>query len=44
MEYKKKSNLSENTPNQPAKFKNQNCVEINYESHGLCDTGSQMKF
>ena len=34
MEYQKKENLLDNTPNQPSKFKTKNCVKINDESQG----------
>ena len=33
MEYKKITNLLDNTSNQPSKFKAKNWVEINDESH-----------
>ena len=36
--------MSDNTLNQPSKFKTKNCVEINDESHGVYNTGSQIKF
>ena len=32
MEYQKKINLLDNTPNQPSKFETKNWVEINDES------------
>ena len=44
MEYKKIINFLDNTPNQPSKFKTKNCVEINDESHGVCNIGSQIRF
>ena len=44
MEYKKIINILDNTPNQPSKFKTKNCVEINDESHGVCNIGSQIRF
>ena len=34
MEYQKKENLSDNTSNQPSKFRTKNYVEINEESRG----------
>ena len=33
-----------NTPNQPSKFRSENCVEINYDAHGTYDINSQIKF
>ena len=36
--------MSDNTLNQPSKFKTKNCVEINDESHGVYNIGSQIKF
>ena len=44
MEHKKTIHLLDNTPNQPPKFKTKNWVEINYESHGVYNTSSQIKF
>ena len=44
MEYQKIINLSENTSNQPAKFKIKNWVEINDNSRGTYNTASQIKF
>ena len=44
MEYKKIINILDNTPNQPSKFKTKNCVEINDESHGVCNISSQIRF
>ena len=41
MEYQKIMNFLDNTPNQPPRFKNKNCVEIN---DGSYNTGSQIKF
>ena len=35
MEYKQIINLLDNTPNQPAKFRAKNWVEINYDTCGL---------
>ena len=39
MEYQKIMNFLDNTPNQPPRFKNKNCVEIN---DGSYNTGSQI--
>ena len=36
--------LLDNMPNQPAKFRTKNCVEINNVSHGTYNTNSQIKF
>ena len=44
MEYQKTRNLLDNTPNQSSKFKTKNWVETNYESHGVYNVGSQIKF
>ena len=44
MKYQKIINLLDNTPNQPSKFKTKNWVEINDESHGVYNIGSQIKF
>ena len=41
MEYQKITNLLDNTPNQPTKFRIKNRVEINDESGG---TYSQIRF
>ena len=38
MEYHKIMNLSDNTTNQPPKFRKQNWVEINDESKGKYDS------
>ena len=35
MEYQKLKNLLDNTPNQPTKFRTENWIEINDESHGV---------
>ena len=43
MEYKKIINLLEFAPNQPIKVRSKNWVEINDESRGVCNTGSQIK-
>ena len=34
MEYHTITNLLDNTPNQPSKFRTKNCAEINDESRG----------
>ena len=44
MEYQKKKNLLDNKPNQPSKFRTKNCVEINDDSHGVYNIGSQFRF
>ena len=44
MEYQKIINLLDYAPNQPSKFKTKNWVEINDESHGVFNIGSQIKF
>ena len=44
MEHQKIIHLLDNTPNQPPKLKTKNRVEINYESHGVYNTSSQIKF
>ena len=44
MEYQKLTNLLDNTPYQPSKFKTRNWVEINGESDGARNTNSQIKF
>ena len=36
--------MSENTPNQPTKFRTINWVEINDDSRGTYNTNSQVKF
>ena len=36
--------MLDNTPNQPTKFRAKNFVEINDESHGVYNTGRQIKF
>ena len=43
MEYKKKTNLSDNASNQPSKFRTKNWVEINDESRGRCNVNSKIK-
>ena len=44
MEYQKIINLSENTPNQPSKFRTKNWVNINDETRGTYNVNSQIKF
>ena len=44
MEYQKIANLIDDTPNQPSKFRTKNWVEINDESRGTYNVGSQIKF
>ena len=38
------TNLLENTPNQPSKFRRKNWVEINDDVLGTHNTNSQIKF
>ena len=44
MECQKVMILSENTPNQPSKFKTKSWVEVNHESRGMYNVNSQIKF
>ena len=44
MEYRKVANLIDGTSNQPSKFRTRNWVEINDESRGVYNAGSQIKF
>ena len=44
MEYQKIANLIDNTSNQPSKFRPRKWVEINDESRGTYNVGSQIKF
>ena len=44
MDYQKIINLLDNTPNQPSKFRGENCVERNDDVGGTYDTNSQIKF
>ena len=44
MEYQKIANLSDNTSNQPSRFRTKNWVEINDESREVYTTGSVIKF
>ena len=44
MEYQKIANLLHDASNKTSKFKTENWVEINDESRGTYDIGSQIKF
>ena len=44
MEYKKRINLLDNTPNQSSKFRTKNWVEVNDDARGMYDINSQIKF
>ena len=44
MEYQKIINLFENIPNQTTRFRTNDQVEINDESHRVYNTGSQIRF
>ena len=44
MEYPKTINLLDNTPNQPARFRTKNWVEINDESRGTHNKDNQIRF
>ena len=45
MEYQKIANLiDDDASNQPSKFRTRNWVEINYESRGVYNFNSQIKF
>ena len=44
MEYQKIANLIDDTSNQPSKFRTRNWIEINDESRGTYNVGSQIKF
>ena len=44
MEYQKITNLIDETPNQPSKFRTRNLVEINGESRGAYNVNSPIKF
>ena len=43
MEYQKIISLLDSTPNQPAKFRTKNWVEINNDSRGTYKTNSQIE-
>ena len=44
MEYQKIINLLDNTPNQLAKFRTENWIEINNQSKGVYETNSDFRF
>ena len=44
MGHQKIINLIDDTTNQPSKFRTRDWVEINYESHGVHNICSQIKF
>ena len=44
MEYQKRINLLDNTPNQSFKFRTKDWVEINDGTHQTCNTNNQVKF
>ena len=44
MEYQKITNLPENTPSQPSKFRTKNWVEVNDKSRGMRNVNSKIKF
>ena len=44
MEYQKTANLIDHTSSQPSKFRTKNWIEINDESRGTYNVGSQIKF
>ena len=44
MVYQKITNLLDNTPNQPSKFRTKSSVEINDNARGTYNTNSQIKF
>ena len=44
MEHQKIANLTDDTSNQPSKFRTKNWVEINDESRGTYNVNSQIKF
>ena len=44
MEYPKITNLLENKPNRPNKFRTKFWVEVNYQSRGTYSINSQVKF
>ena len=44
MEYQKKKIFSDNTPNQPSKFKTKNWFQINDESRGTYNEVNQIRF
>ena len=44
MEYQKIINLLDNTPNQLAKFRTENWIEINNQLKGVYETNSDFRF
>ena len=44
MEYQKIINLLDNTPNQLSKFRTKNWIEINYQSRGVFNVNSDIRF
>ena len=44
MEYKKMINLLDDTLNQPSKFRTKKWIEINYQSKGVYNTISEVRF
>ena len=44
MKYQKITNLSDNTPNQPTKFRTRYWVEINDVTRGTYNSNSEIKF
>ena len=44
VEYQKITNLLDNTPNQPFRFRTKNWVEVIYDSRGTYNTNTQIKF
>ena len=44
MEYQKIKNLLNNTPNQLSKFRTKNWIEINYQSRGVFNVNSDIRF
>ena len=44
MEYQKITNLLDNVPHQPTKFRTKKWVEVNDDTRGTYDTDSQIKF
>ena len=44
MEYQKITNLLDNTPNQPTKFRTKYWVEVNDDTRGTYNTDKQIKF
>ena len=44
MEYQKIINLSDNTPNQPTKFRTRSWVEINDDARGTYNANCQIRF